>query len=427
MDLSSGLPEDISTNLHSPVNITLRLLRLQEGDVKKSLKHKFAALAAGAVMATSAAAATPTDKAPSSPASAYTPVKASKWTPDGMDEDMRPIAKLESNNGKMMEHAPHSKGEFHTAFGAVGFKPVTAHEEYKRTPYLQKLFPNLHDESKFLSEFKSNPSFYNHVASAHWRRLKKLAGGNSSRTAYAWRWGQGMMARTDPAIVNSDPYVQAFAKLHAERMPQVAMKHTFETAVGDWLQKSITFFRTKDGASIPASSNPERADFDSRYLAKAEQLFVVSGTQRLVPIKVETAKLHGYNLPVMKERVRLYERMLKAGETLPPIIVRRSGDLFSLLDGNHRQKAAESCKQILMDALELVDEPRRTDHSLKLYDMSRDELNLLQPRIVQTENGQMYEPSDFDAAIAQLRRLGYQGYRGSNQSPTAVSLFTEEV
>lgn len=427
VDVSNGLPKEIAENLHSPKNVTLRLLGLQEGEsMKKSLRDQFLAVAASAALASGSAGAAAVQDQLQDSTTYRTPI-AAEWTPNGLDEDLRPIVQLESSGGQRMEHMPHSKGEFHTAFGAAGMKPITAFEEYQRTKWLQKLYPDLGDETDFLEAFKTNPVFYNSVASAHWRRLKRIAGGDASLAAYAWRWGAGMMARTDPVVAAADPYVQAFVKLHAQRMPQVSLKHSFETAVGSWLQKSTKYFCSKDGIRIPHSSNPERVEYEQDFFKQADEIFGRGQGRILRLVKVETSQLQGCNLPVNNDRLRLYERMLKAGDKLPPVVVQRAGDSYSLLDGNHRHQASQNVNHALMDALEVV-EPAKSARKgkLKLYDMSHDELGLMQAGIRQTEHGQFYEPADIGSAVAQLKKLGYHGYRGAHRDPSAVTYFTDD-
>lgn len=137
------------------------------------------------------------------------------WGPEGLHSELFPIAHLESNMGRNMDHAKHSKGEFHTAFGALGMKPVTAFERYHHEPHLQTLFPGVgEDKDKFLTEMKANPLFYNAVASAEWSHNKKVFGGDIHRTAYSWRWGQQAAHDAPAENVIADPYVKMFDKLN---------------------------------------------------------------------------------------------------------------------------------------------------------------------------------------------------------------------
>lgn len=135
-----------------------------------------------------------------------------QFDPKTLHPDMHPIAFLETSYGKNMEHAPHQKGEFDTAYGPLGFKPSTAFDEFSKSKHLTDLYPNLKDQNAFHQEFKTNPQFYNLVAGAHWNRLKK-ATGSASGAAFAWRWGLGAHNKATPEAVKSDDYVSKYAKL----------------------------------------------------------------------------------------------------------------------------------------------------------------------------------------------------------------------
>jgi GNAT superfamily N-acetyltransferase len=152
-----------------------------------------------------------TATAPDAQAQATKPSPA-KWTPEGLHPDLIPIAHLESSFGLNVQHAPNSKGDFHTAYGALGFKPVTAHEEYLKSKPLQETFPNLKDPAEFLKQFKSNPQFYNTVASAHFLRLKARHG-SPEKAAYAWRWGTGAAGAAGDDKVEKDSYVMRYRHL----------------------------------------------------------------------------------------------------------------------------------------------------------------------------------------------------------------------
>lgn len=134
------------------------------------------------------------------------------WTPRGLHEDLIPIAHLESSFGQNTRHAENSKGEYHTAHGAVGFKPVTAHEEFKNSKALQKVFGALKDPADFMAKFKNDHEFYNLVASVHFRRLTQRHG-SPEKAAFAWRWGTGAAERATDDEVANDLYVQKYKAL----------------------------------------------------------------------------------------------------------------------------------------------------------------------------------------------------------------------
>lgn len=235
IDVREGLPKEVRENLHNGKHdITLQILGLLEGEtdveLSKSWKHAFV----GAMTAASLSAT------PALAQDAVTDDHHQEWSPEGLSEELKPIAHLETNFGKKLKHSPHSKGEYHTAYGAVGLKGITAHEEYNRTKYLQQLYPDLHDQEKFMETFKSNPGFYNAVATAHWNRLKKLFGGDVDKAAYAWRWGQGRAAKADPEMISASPYVQGYQRIwQGIRGQQVALVNPLEKKAEEWLAKTF--------------------------------------------------------------------------------------------------------------------------------------------------------------------------------------------
>jgi GNAT superfamily N-acetyltransferase len=138
--------------------------------------------------------------------------KQQKYDLSVLHPDLHAIAMLESSGGKNTAHMPHSQGDFHTAVGAVGLKPITGHEMYQKYQHLQKLFPNLHDQGKFVEEMKKNPNFYNALASQHWNHLKGKVK-DVSNTAYAWRHGLGAALKATPEQIKADPYVKKYNEI----------------------------------------------------------------------------------------------------------------------------------------------------------------------------------------------------------------------
>ena len=142
------------------------------------------------------------------------------WNPKGLRPEMIPIAHLESSFGKNINHEANSHGDFQTAYGAVGFKPQTAHETYLKSKVLQAAYPGLTDPQRFTEEFKANPEMYNAVASKHFGNLMSAVQ-TPEKAAFAWRWGIGAAQNASDADVAADPYVvkyKALAAQHAARM-----------------------------------------------------------------------------------------------------------------------------------------------------------------------------------------------------------------
>ena len=139
-------------------------------------------------------------------------IQAVKWSPAGLHPHLIPIAHLESNFGQNVSHLPSPKGEYDTAHGPLGLKPNTAHEEYLKSPALQKQFGDLKDPADFTAQFKANPRLYNLVATSHFLRLMKQHG-SAAKAAFAWRLGTNAAAAATDEQVNALPYVQKYKDL----------------------------------------------------------------------------------------------------------------------------------------------------------------------------------------------------------------------
>lgn len=131
------------------------------------------------------------------------------WTPAGLHHELHPIAHLESSFGKNTKHFESKEGSWDTAVGAVGLKPMTAHEEYLRRPELRKKFPGLESPVEFEAKFKMHHGLYNAVASEHWKYLRKHAG-SPEKAAFAWRFGLGAAKRATPEQIKGAEYVQKY-------------------------------------------------------------------------------------------------------------------------------------------------------------------------------------------------------------------------
>lgn len=139
-------------------------------------------------------------------------VKTTTWPLEGLHGELNNIAYMESYYGKYVNHEPHSRGEFHTAFGALGLKPITAHDQYMKSPKLQKMFPDLQDEKVFLQEFWHNRELYTQCANFHWYYLRR-ATPTLSRAVYSWRWGLTASNRATDEQITADSYIVKYAEL----------------------------------------------------------------------------------------------------------------------------------------------------------------------------------------------------------------------
>lgn len=140
------------------------------------------------------------------------PVKAVTWPLEGLNGELNNIAYMESYYGKYVDHEPHSKGPFHTAFGSLGLKPVTAWTTYMHSPRLQKKFPGLQDEDIFLREFWHNTELYTQCANFHWWHLRHTTA-SLARAVFAWRWGITASDEATEAQIEADAYTTRYAEL----------------------------------------------------------------------------------------------------------------------------------------------------------------------------------------------------------------------
>jgi hypothetical protein len=96
----------------------------------------------------------------------------------------------------------------------------------------------------------------------------------------------------------------------------------------------------KEGIKIPRHGTPERAQYNRKYAAGIRQGF--PGTLKPVKIPLTAINPGSGNMAVNKERLGLYTRMARGGDPLPPVVVRRTGKTFDMVDGSHRQAAAQA-------------------------------------------------------------------------------------
>jgi len=121
-----------------------------------------------------------------------------------------------------------------------------------------------------------------------------------------------------------------------------------ERAAKDW--------KSTDGITIPHHTNKvARRAWDKKFHAQLVEHFGYGNSARLKPLRLPVAQATGGNMPVNKSRYTLYTKMARAGDPLPPVVVRRNGTGYNLLDGNHRQAAAQKAGLTHLNAYELVD------------------------------------------------------------------------
>jgi DnaJ-class molecular chaperone len=116
------------------------------------------------------------------------------------------------------------------------------------------------------------------------------------------------------------------------------------------------WYEDRNGVRFPSKQNPLRGKWDENYLKQLEDVFGGPGKELRsvkVPVKISTP----YNMVHRPERRDLYRKMLRAGETLPPVIVQRLAQpegAYRILDGSHRWDAASKEGVEYIDGYEVV-------------------------------------------------------------------------
>lgn len=380
-DYASGIPE----NVHVPNdrNVTLILMgRATNGGkvkIEEELSKGLAGAVAGAALAMSPGLKAGFDKVNPPPAPKVQQVKpatapeeqaqfkqavqqaAPKWTPDGLHPWLIPIAHLESSFGQNMNHTPNSKGTYHTAYGPVGFKVSTAHEEWKKTKQLKDKFPGLEDPADFDKAFKSNWQLYNLLASSHFLRLAHRHGSNE-KAAYAWRWGTGAASGAQDEVVNKDNYVQRYRDLLASTGVQKPQPKT-EPIAKAISSNDLKPWNFSNGVKIPRGGTPERKTWDKAHFDMVLKYFARGDKTKIRKIKIPVSEhLLGHFINQKgavgqggRNSLPGYMKMLRGGDKVPPLVVRRNGISHSIIDGNSRMTAALNHGQIKeLDAYELL-------------------------------------------------------------------------
>lgn len=103
--------------------------------------------------------------------------------------------------------------------------------------------------------------------------------------------------------------------------------------------------------TIPGSLHPDRKAYDESYLNRVQQAY--GGFDHK---DIDISKLQAGNSGrgvINKDRYKLYHKMLSAGDTVPPVVVRQTPSGYQLVDGTHRLQAAVATKTKKLPALVL--------------------------------------------------------------------------
>lgn len=135
------------------------------------------------------------------------------WPLSGLSPELDAIAYQESNYGKYLDHNPHIRGSYHTAFGSLGLKGSTAHDVYLKSKWLQTRMPGLADQSVFLNRFWHDAKLYMYCANIYWNLLRRSTP-SISRAVFAWRWGLTASNKASNAQIAADTYTTVYINRH---------------------------------------------------------------------------------------------------------------------------------------------------------------------------------------------------------------------
>lgn len=102
---------------------------------------------------------------------------------------------------------------------------------------------------------------------------------------------------------------------------------------------------------IPSARHPDRTQYDANYLSAIKDHY-----GSVTPVKVPIVGLTFRNDIKNRPRYDLYRKMVRAGDRLPPAVVRRTSSGFEVLDGNHKGQAARDEGAKHLDAVEVPSE-----------------------------------------------------------------------
>lgn len=141
---------------------------------------------------------------------------ATRWEKKDLDQELLPIAFLESSYGLNINHRPHSRGDFYSSYGALGLKPSTAYDEYVRSPSLRSKWPGLNDPVAFTTSFKAEPELYRDACNTHWHRMRSKTT-SLARAVFSWRWGYTAAIQAKEEQIAQDQYVVSYLRIHNEQ------------------------------------------------------------------------------------------------------------------------------------------------------------------------------------------------------------------
>ncbi len=106
------------------------------------------------------------------------------------------------------------------------------------------------------------------------------------------------------------------------------------------------------GLTIPGDAHPNRAAYDAAYHNAVAAHYANGDRNAVKPLRVPVADVEPNNEVKDQDRFKLYRRMLRAGDRVPPIVVvPKPGGGYRSPDGSHRLHAAVAEGVSHLDAL----------------------------------------------------------------------------
>ncbi len=170
-----------------------------------------------------------------------------------------------------------------------------------------------------------------------------------------------------------------------------------------------TEFKSADGIKIPAKYHPARRAYDKAHVEKVSQAF--GQNMDIKPRMVQMSDLataSSGNMVINKSRYNLYRRMLAAGDRLPPIVIRKNGMKYDIIDGSHRVSAVLDHnghgvnipqKVTELHALEMTPKPPKLKKSWPKNDQENDAnhaAHVMMPEVAMDAGAKYEEHTPFD-------------------------------
>lgn len=212
---------------------------------------------------------------------------------------------------------------------------------------------------------------------------------------------------------------KVYNHLHGPQDEQNLIKQLFTLQKSEWqeLIKRVKVWHSDDWGnkriSIPSIEHPDRPTYDKNYRAALDAHYGAG----LKPIKVTTENCHPKNEVYDTSRYNLYRKMYRAGDRLPPMVVKRNpAGHYDILDGNHKFHAVKAEGGGKMDAVEVPDTLAKTEAKCAECD---------KPATVKAiwAEGKAYQPSCDDHRAFFERKFGdeFCNFRPINKAEDEVA------